>query len=284
MRSRRRAFTLVELLVVIGIITLLVALAMPALGKVRKHAWEVNCAANLRSVGQAMAMYTQQYGYYPGCCSSGTGGAFAAAWPTRLRPFLGGDRRVFNCPAQDPRFQWTAAGPGGTSLGFASQTDAAWFGYDVGEPLITPSGSYFTYGYNMWGVGNGNPFRTTRDPVDHIVRGLGAYISASGGRRPGGNQIPQAEIPAGRVRRPSEMIAVADSTVDGIWDFAIDGSDGLLGEPPYGWPGAVHRGGANVLFCDGHVTWHVQSDLAALGGTASASARRRRMWHNDNLP
>src|SRR5687768_10633410 len=63
----RRAFTLVELLVVVGIIALLVALLMPALSKVRKHAFEVKCAANLRSIGQGLTMYTQQYGFYPGC-------------------------------------------------------------------------------------------------------------------------------------------------------------------------------------------------------------------------
>ena len=65
MRSRRRAFTLVELLVVIGIITLLVALLMPALGKVRKHAWEVNCAANLRTIRSAVQVYVAQHGGYP---------------------------------------------------------------------------------------------------------------------------------------------------------------------------------------------------------------------------
>ena len=27
------------------------------------------------------------------------------------------------------------------------------------------------------------------------------------------------------------------------------------------WPGRVHGGGANVLFCDGHVTWYRQEDL-----------------------
>ena len=68
MPSRRRAFTLVELLVVVGIVAMLIALLMPALARARTHAREVHCGANLRSVGQAMTMYVQNYRYYPGDC------------------------------------------------------------------------------------------------------------------------------------------------------------------------------------------------------------------------
>ena len=61
-----KGFTLLELLVVVGMTTLLIALLLPAVNRVRKHALQVKCAANLRSIGQALTMYTQQYGYYPG--------------------------------------------------------------------------------------------------------------------------------------------------------------------------------------------------------------------------
>ncbi len=64
---RRCAFSLVELLVVIGILFLLIALFLPSLAKARTAANTVSCLANLRSIGQAMLLYaTQHNGYIPG--------------------------------------------------------------------------------------------------------------------------------------------------------------------------------------------------------------------------
>ena len=62
----KRAFTIVEMLVVIGIISALIALLLPTLSLAREQAKSLQCLSNLRQLGFAAQQYvTLNHGYYP---------------------------------------------------------------------------------------------------------------------------------------------------------------------------------------------------------------------------
>jgi prepilin-type N-terminal cleavage/methylation domain-containing protein len=120
---RRRGFTLVELLVVIGIIALLISILMPALNKARTHAKTVQCMSNMRQVGQAFAMYVvESKGSLPQQVNGYIDMLDPDSWVYKVVPYTNNNYEVFSCSNADLDTMTVLNHPGMTYIynGFAS--------------------------------------------------------------------------------------------------------------------------------------------------------------------
>src|SRR6267142_5068744 len=185
----RKAFTLIELLIVIVIIGILVALLVPALSMAKAHAHFTTCKNHMRQMGQALQMYVHEN---------------QSKYPPSVNPYD---------PALDEQI-----GPENTRYWWAKLlpyypvkwTNAAYHcpgykGLVAGEHHPKPC--YGSYGYNSLGVRP--PFAGFDDPGNAIhIRfpnesfGLGAPVH----HQPSWRALTEAQI-----KLPSEMFAIGES-------------------------------------------------------------------------
>jgi prepilin-type processing-associated H-X9-DG protein/prepilin-type N-terminal cleavage/methylation domain-containing protein len=258
MRQRRSAFTLVELLVVIGIIAVLMSLLLPALGRANDGAKTIKCAANLSGMTKAAEMYKNQYRIYvPGRLETlqGTGQYGLGDGGDQYRPrwyeLLGAQVGQFASKNPKP-FEddsWTISNE--------------WFLCPAVPEWINSRN--YPYGYNHQFLGDARK-RVTPMP---------------NGDRP----MINYPVPSTKITNVSETVMIADSMgtasavptkqrqgyyVDGKKDPEAVGNKGYLIDPPrltatssrsdlqidpfyHAAPAPRHNKKANVAYCDGHV-------------------------------
>ena len=134
-KELKRSFTLIELLVVIAIIAILAAMLLPALQQARDRAKSTKCINNLKTIGSALVMYTNDYkGFFPSPYMKLT-------WRSAMEPYTGviaekiktwkkqsiKDSGVYYCPAD------TWFGPQNVACySYGYNTYFSSFGFDSG--------------------------------------------------------------------------------------------------------------------------------------------------------
>ncbi len=165
----RRAFTLIELMVVIAIIALLIGILLPALGKARRAAKSARCLAQIGQLEMAHTLYINAYKEYFVDAGLAHGGSNTLAkvrrsWPLVLADLYGAPL-VLRSPGDASRYWPVSQGGLSTRSSLEQILEQIQSG---GNPDVSKIARWTSYGINNWTSRTINPGVDPREPFDNL--------------------------------------------------------------------------------------------------------------------